>query len=326
AKTPSFGPYALILTPTRELALQIARDAAGLCKATGIKMACLYGGTSKGDQIKSLHFGVDQLICTPGRLDDLVSKPDKFTGQSILSLSMVHYVVLDEADCMLDLGFEPQVRRLLQHVAEQRQILCFSATWPKKVQALTKELLPDAIHIKVGASDGISGNRDVEQHVRLLTGDRFQELKTILQSHPNQACIIFCALKKTAASLNRWLREESFASGAIHGNLMQQERIEVMEQFRKEELKILVATDVAARGLDLKRILVVVNYESPVSLDAHVHRVGRTGRAGQRGHAYSLLEPEDVQYARMLSESFRSAGQAVPGFVANLAARPLLLS
>eukprot|EP00913_Durusdinium_trenchii_P032507 g30433.t1 len=245
------------------------------------------------ERIKSLHFGVDQLICTPGRLDDLVSKPDKFTGQSILSLSMVHYVVLDEADCMLDLGFEPQVRRLLQHVAEQRQILCFSATWPKKVQALTKELLPDAIHIKVGASDGISGNRDVEQHVRLLTGDRFQELKTILQSHPNQACIIFCALKKTAASLNRWLREESFASGAIHGNLMQQERIEVMEQFRKEELKILVATDVAARGLDLKRILVVVNYESPVSLDAHVHRVGRTGRAGQRGHAYSLLEPED---------------------------------
>ncbi|CAE7819329.1 unnamed protein product [Symbiodinium sp. CCMP2592] len=168
--TASFGPYVLVIAPTRELAVQIAKDAKGLCLALRIRLACLFGGTSKGEQVKSLDKGVDLIVATPGRLDDLVSQPDRFTGREILSLSMVHYVVLDEADCMLELGFEHQVRRLLGKVNAKHQILCFSATWPPKVEVLAKERVKNAIRIEVGANQatGISGNSNCEQHVRCL--------------------------------------------------------------------------------------------------------------------------------------------------------------
>lgn len=182
--------------------------------------------------------------------------------------------------------------------------------------------MPKAVHIRVGAEshEGITGNQDVRQHVRLLRReeDRFKELCKILRSHQAEASIIFCGLKKTAAALSRWLREEGFSCGALHGNLTQPERQEVMERFRQEEVNVLVATDVAARGLDLKRVSVVVSYEPAVSLDAHVHRIGRTGRAGKKGEAYSLLQSEDVTTARLLVQSFQSAGQAIPEAVLSL--------
>ncbi|CAJ1381708.1 unnamed protein product [Effrenium voratum] len=302
AATPSFGPYAVILAPTRELALQIGKDGAGLCRATRVKLQCLYGGTSKGEQIKSLSSTVDLIVATPGRLGDLATKPDKFTGQTILSLSMVHYVVLDEADCMLDLGFEHQVKSILEHVAEA--------------------FMPGTVHIKVGSPDAdISSNHNVMQRVR-LRGEKSVELKKLLRGH-DKACIVFCALKKTAASLGQWLREEGFPAVALHGKLPQSERQEAMRRFRQGEASILVATDVAARGLDVKGVSLVVSYEPAVSLDAHVHRIGRTGRAGEQGTAYALLEAEDVSYAKILSESLRSTGQAVPPMVAELAERPV---
>lgn len=277
--------------------------------------------------MKSLDQGVDLIVATPGRLDDLVSQPDRFTGRDILSLSMVHYVVLDEADCMLELGFEHQVRRLLGKVNAKHQILCFSATWPPKVELLAKERVKNAIRIEVGANQatGISGNSNCEQHVRCLRQStaeaKTRELIRLLRLH-KEACIVFCATKKRTAQLGRELREASFAVRALHGDLPQADRQQALAAFRNGEARILVATDVAARGLDIKSLSYVVSFDPAASLDGHVHRIGRCGRGASRGRAFAFLGPEDVTYAQLLCESMKSSGQAVPNDVAAIAAKP----
>eukprot|EP00930_Biecheleria_cincta_P044159 TRINITY_DN30301_c0_g1_i1.p1 TRINITY_DN30301_c0_g1~~TRINITY_DN30301_c0_g1_i1.p1 ORF type:complete len:653 (-),score=149.36 TRINITY_DN30301_c0_g1_i1:262-2163(-) len=333
AAVPTFGPYAVVLAPTRELTIQIAKEAKGLCKALNIQLACLYGGASKAEQIKSLDKGVDFIVAAPGRLDDLASKPDKFTGATLISLSMVSYLVLDEADCMLDLGFEPQVRRLLIKVAENRQLLCFSATWPKKVESLVQEFSKDVLSIRIGSSAlaGVAGNQNVEQKVVIIRaghqGDADREAKkqalwNILWERHEETCLVFCAMKKTAAVLAHQLKEDGFSARGLHGDMLQQDREVAMRAFKTGEVKILVATDVAARGLDVKGIALVVSYDPPSQLEEHVHRIGRTARGkAMHGVAYTLLGSDDVRQAKLVAESMRSAGQAVPPELLELSLR-----
>jgi len=341
----SFGPYALFLAPTRELAQQIVKEAMVFRKGLGINSVCLYGGSSKGAQVASLDRApTDLIVATAGRLNDFTQHVDKFTGRTILSLSMVSYVVLDEADKMLDLGFGPQIRTILGNVAQERQTLLFSATWPNTVRALADEILQSPVHVSVGTGkdgtmfnheDGTelnaAGNVDVEQRIVLIQAgqrgeaDRYkkkEELQRILWEHEGEMCLVFCSMKKTAAVLAHQLQEAGFKSKGIHGNLTQDQRDEALLHFKDGRARVLVATDVAARGLDVIGIAVVVNYD-PCSPDDHVHRVGRTGRAGKKGLAYTLLGQEDVREARDVVEVLKSACQRVPAELVELAARKL---
>eukprot|EP00928_Gymnodinium_smaydae_P028559 TRINITY_DN21745_c0_g2_i1.p1 TRINITY_DN21745_c0_g2~~TRINITY_DN21745_c0_g2_i1.p1 ORF type:complete len:642 (-),score=131.11 TRINITY_DN21745_c0_g2_i1:47-1972(-) len=335
SKSMSFGPYVVVLAPTRELAIQIEKDVQVLCRAIAVKTVCIYGGAPKNEQIRSLGDGADVVVATPGRLDDFSANVDKFSGRSILSLSMVSYVVLDEADCMLDLGFEPQIRKIFSRVSKERQMLLFSATWPKKVQALADAFLKEPVSVRIGAGETsvAAGNTAVEQRVLILEVDKTgeadraakkTELWRLLWEQGDGTCIVFCAMKKTAAVLAHQLRQDGFKALGLHGDLPQQEREKNMATFKAGEARILVATDIAARGLDVHDVSLVVSYDPAVQLDDHVHRIGRTGRSGgRRGIAYALLGADDVRQARFVAESMRSSGQEVPENLAELTGRRL---
>lgn len=328
----SFGPYVVVLAPTRELATQIEKEAKPVCKALGIKIVCLYGGGPKNEQARAVRDAADIVVATPGRLDDFAS-PNKVSGKTVVSLSMVTYVVLDEADCMLDLGFEPQIRKIMSLIPPGRQTLLFTATMPKKLTSLVGQLTTRPLHVRVGAAaSGAAGNQDVGQRVVVVPADKRgeadrgakkTELWRILWEHHDEACLVFCATKKTVAVVSHQLRQDEFAARGLHGDLAQADREAALTDFKAGLFKILVATDVAARGLDMKGIAVVVNYDPAAQMDDHVHRVGRTGRAGRRGLAYTILGAEDVRSARLLAEALSSAGAEVPADVAALAARPI---
>lgn len=326
------GPYMVVLAPTRELAVQIEQEAVTLQKCTGVRTVCVYGGAPKGQQINALSKGTDILVGCPGRMNDFLDNVDKFTGKTILSLENCTSLVLDEADRMLDMGFEPQIRKVLGHITSKRQTMLFSATWPKEVRALASEFLDDPIQVRVGSGDSFQGNKDIEQRIVVLDSDsaeeasarvRKEELLKILKAHPNEMCLIFCAMKRTAADLANDLWKEQMSVRGIHGDLDQWARDEALRCFRTGEAKILVATDVAARGLDIKGIALVVNYDPAGNQEDHVHRIGRTGRAGQKGVAYTFLGKGDIRQAQEIVQVFQSAGQEVPQHLQEVASQRL---
>ncbi|KAJ6860559.1 hypothetical protein NC651_036831 [Populus alba x Populus x berolinensis] len=312
---PQLGPTVLVLSPTRELATQIQDEAVKFGKSSRISCTCLYGGAPKGPQLKELDRGADIVVATPGRLNDILE-------MRRVSLNQVKYLVLDEADRMLDMGFEPQIRKIVKEVPARRQTLMYTATWPKEVRKIAADLLVNPVQVNIGNIDELVANKSITQHVELLAPlEKHRRLEQILRSQePGSKIIIFCSTKKMCDQLARNLTRQ-FGAAAIHGDKSQSERDHVLSQFRTGRSPILVATDVAARGLDVKDIRVVVNYDFPTGVEDYVHRIGRTGRAGATGVAYTFFGDQDAKYASDLIKVLEGANQLVPPEIRAMASR-----
>ncbi|KAL0874396.1 hypothetical protein Bca101_024101 [Brassica carinata] len=309
------GPTILVLSPTRELATQIQAEALKFGKSSRISCACLYGGAPKGPQLKEIERGVDIVIATPGRLNDILE-------MRRISLHQVSYLVLDEADRMLDMGFEPQIRKIVNEVPTKRQTLMYTATWPKEVRKIASDLLANPAQVNIGNVDELVANKSITQTIEVIPPmEKQRRLEQILRSQePGSKIIIFCSTKRMCDTLARNLTR-TFGAAAIHGDKSQQERDDVLNQFRSGRTPVLVATDVAARGLDVKDIRVVVNYDFPNGVEDYVHRIGRTGRAGATGLAYTFFGDQDAKHASDLIKILEGASQKVPQEVRELATR-----
>ncbi|XP_027923784.1 DEAD-box ATP-dependent RNA helicase 46 [Vigna unguiculata] len=309
------GPTALVLSPTRELATQIQDEAVKFGKSSRISCACLYGGAPKGPQLRDIDRGADIVVATPGRLNDILE-------MRRISLHQVSYLVLDEADRMLDMGFEPQIRKIVNEVPNRRQTLMFTATWPKEVRKIAADLLVKPVQVNIGNVDELVANKSITQHVEVLPlMEKQRRLENILRSQDQGSkIIIFCSTKKMCDQLARTLTRQ-FGAAAIHGDKSQAERDHVLSQFRTGRSPVLVATDVAARGLDIKDIRVVVNYDFPTGVEDYVHRIGRTGRAGATGLAYTFFGDQDAKYASDLIKVLEGANQKVPPELRDMSSR-----
>lgn len=302
------GPIALVLAPTRELACQILAEANKFTRNSGIRTACCYGGVPKGQQARDLKYGAEIIIATPGRLID-------FMEFGTTNLKRVTYLVLDEADRMLDMGFEPQVRKIVGEIRNDRQTLLWSATWPKEVASLARDLCrEEPVQITVGSA-GKKANDRITQHVIVCEeSEKADRLKTLLETivDGTSKIIIFTDTKRGADHLQRTLRNQGVSALAIHGDKTQQERDWTLDQFKKGRCLVLIATDVASRGLDVKDVMYVINYDFPKQIEDYIHRIGRTGRGGSSGVAYSLFNRgENAHKARDLIKILRDCNQKV---------------
>ena len=301
-------PRAVVMAPTRELVCQIFECAKPYAKAVDLDIVCVYGGADIHYQKSEVHKGCDLVIATPGRLYD-------FAGRNNIELGEVFIFVLDEADRMLDMGFLPQVRSISNFIKDSRQTLLWSATWPPEVEELSRNLCKNKpITIKVG-NEGLTVNNSITQHVLCIEdNDKKKELYKILRSNvrsPNDKVIIFATTKRNCDFLAGILNDEGYKALAIHGDKHQSERDRIIESFRGSS-NILVATDVASRGLDIKNIKIVVNYDFPQNIEDYVHRIGRTGRAGATGESYTLFTSRDGNHASSLIELLEKSKQRVP--------------
>ncbi|SCU70423.1 ATP-dependent DEAD/H RNA helicase HEL64, putative [Trypanosoma equiperdum] len=281
------GPMVVVLAPTRELAQQIEEETKKVIPGD-VYCGCVYGGAPKGPQLGLLRRGVHILVATPGRLID-------FLDIKRINLHRVTYLVLDEADRMLDMGFEPQVRKICGQIRPDRQTVMFSATWPREIQRLAAEFQKQWIRISVGSTE-LQANKDVTQRF-ILTQEfaKQDELRKLMQEHREERVLVFCKMKRTADELERQLRRWGYDAMAIHGDKEQRQREFILARFRKDPRLCLVATDVAARGLDIKQLETVINYDFPMQIDDYVHRIGRTGRAGAKGDAFTLITKKEAQ-------------------------------
>ena len=278
-------PRALVLTPTRELAQQVYRSFVSYGKHCELKAALVYGGASVNSQVSALAEGVDILVATPGRLLDLA-------GRGAVELGAISHLVFDEADRMLDMGFIDEIRRVLKLIPEQRQTLLFSATFDKGIFDLSKTLLTDPKLIEVDARNTTASL--VEQMVYAVDADRKRELISYLIGSKNwHQVLIFTRTRQGADELASEMCKDGLKTQAIHGDKSQGARDRGLEAFRSGEIRALVATDVAARGLDIDQLQFVVNYELPYNAEDYIHRIGRTGRAGGSGLAISLVSPAE---------------------------------
>ncbi|RXH88754.1 hypothetical protein DVH24_000353 [Malus domestica] len=266
---PGDGPIVLVLAPTRELAVQIQQEATKFGSSSKIKSTCIYGGVPKGPQVRDLQKGVEIVIATPGRLIDMMESHHT-------NLRRVTYLVLDEADRMLDMGFDPQIRKIVSQIRPDRQTLYWSATWPKEVEQLARQL--------------------VKLLEDIMDGSRI---------------LIFMDTKKGCDQITRQLRMDGWPALSIHGDKSQAERDWVLSEFKAGKSPIMTATDVAARGLDVKDVKFVINYDFPGSLEDYVHRIGRTGRAGAKGTAYTFFTAANARFAKELIALLEEAGQKV---------------
>ncbi|MBW3086628.1 DEAD-box ATP-dependent RNA helicase CshA [Austwickia sp. TVS 96-490-7B] len=282
-------PQALVVVPTRELAVQVGTDLGKAAAKRGIRVECIYGGRAFEPQIAALTRGVDVVVGTPGRLIDL-------TQQRHLNLHSVRTVVLDEADEMLDLGFLPDVERLLGQTPTSRQTMLFSATMPGAVVSLARRYMTQPTHIRaMAAGDEGSTVSAIEQFIyRAHAMDKVEMVSRILQAQGRGLTIIFTRTKRTAAKVAEELTDRGFATAALHGDLGQGAREQAMRAFRNGKVDVLVATDVAARGIDVDNVTHVINFQCPEDEKTYLHRTGRTGRAGQTGVAVTLVDWDDL--------------------------------
>lgn len=277
---------ALVLVPTRELAIQVAKEIKDLGKNRRVFVLAVYGGKSIRHQIDFLKKGSDVIVVgTPGRVRDLIER-------GYLKLDAVKTLVLDEADRMLEMGFIEDIEFIMSNLPENRQNLLFSATMPREILELAEEFLkPDYETIKV-KPDEVTVERIKQVIYRVGSENLYETLKTVLSEHSSEKSIVFTQTKLEADEVADRLREDGFNASAIHGDFSQNKREAVLRKFRTGELEILVATDVAARGLDIKGVELVVNYKLPRDVESYIHRIGRTGRAGREGTAISVISPD----------------------------------
>src|SRR4051812_37121841 len=278
-------PRSLILEPTRELAMQVAENFEKYGKYHPLSMALLMGGVQMGDQVKALEKGVDVLIATPGRLMDLF-------GRGKIMLNDCNLLVIDEADRMLDMGFIPDIEEICSKLPKSRQTLLFSATMPPPIQKLAAKFLNDPKRVEVARP--ATANINIEQRLVEVRPDKKKDaLRDILRHEEFRNAIVFCNRKTTVRELASSLKRAGFKVGQIQGDMDQSDRIAEFDRFKKDEINILVASDVAARGLDVKGVSHVINFDVPWQPDDYIHRIGRTGRAGMTGIAITLASRED---------------------------------
>uniref|UniRef100_A0AAX7V5G2 RNA helicase n=1 Tax=Astatotilapia calliptera TaxID=8154 RepID=A0AAX7V5G2_ASTCA len=301
------GPICLVLAPTRELAQQVQQVAYDYGKSSRIKSTCVYGGAPKGPQIRDLERGVEICIATPGRLIDFLE-----AGKT--NLRRCTYLVLDEADRMLDMGFEPQIRKIVEQIRPDRQTLMWSATWPKEVRQLAEDFLRDYIQINIGALE-LSANHNILQIVDVCMetekDDKLIQLMEEIMAEKENKTIIFVETKKRCDDLTRRMRRDGWPAMCIHGDKSQPERDWVLTEFRSGKAPILIATDVASRGLDVEDVKFVINYDYPSSSEDYVHRIGRTARSTNKGTAYTFFTPGNLRQARDLVRVLEEAHQAI---------------
>ena len=303
---PLNGPTVLVLAPTRELATQIQDEAVKFGRSSRFSCTCLYGGAPKAQQLKELDRGADIVVATPGRLNDILEMKKIDFGQ-------VSLLVLDEADRMLDMGFEPQIRKIVNEIPPRRQTLMYTATWPKEVRKIASDLLVNPVQVNIGSVDELAANKAITQYVEFVPQmEKQRRLEQILRSQERGSkVIIFCSTKRLCDQLARSIGR-NYGAAAIHGDKSQSERDWVLNQFRSGKSPVLVATDVAARGLDIKDIRVVINYDFPTGVEDYVHRIGRTGRAGATGVSYTFFSEQDWKHASDLIKVLEGANQHVP--------------
>lgn len=302
-------PVALVIAPTRELACQInavLEEAGSQC---GVSTVCVYGGVPKRDQVQALRKGAAIVVATPGRLEDLMN-------DGACKLDEVSYLVLDEADRMLDLGFEPHIRAIAGKTRADRQTLMFSATWPPVIRKLAADFLCNPVKVIIGSQD-LAASHSVTQVIEVIEDrqrdNRIHELLNKYHSSRTNRCIIFVLYKKEAVRVEQFLSRKGWKAVAIHGDISQVQRSAAVEQFKSGKVPLLVATDVAARGLDIPDVEFVLNYSFPLTTEDYVHRIGRTGRAGKTGNAHTFfVGANDKPRAGELINVLREAKQAVP--------------
>ena len=281
---------ALIITPTRELAIQIGASFRVYGKYTGIKNTVVFGGVKQGTQTIALGKGVNILVATPGRLLDLID-------QGFIRLNNIEYFVLDEADRMLDMGFIHDIKKIIALLPEKRQSLFFSATMPNNIVELSRKILKNPM--KVDVSPVSSTAETIRQYLYYTNRKHKNDLLShILQDKKIDQVLLFSRTKHGADKIDRNLRKQKIKSAAIHGDKAQNQRQKVLTQFKAGEIRVLVATDIAARGIDIDKLKYVINYDIPNIAETYVHRIGRSGRAGEEGNAISLCEPEENAYIR----------------------------
>ncbi|KAJ1426086.1 RNA helicase, DEAD-box type, Q motif [Sesbania bispinosa] len=317
-------PLALVLSPTRELSMQIHEEARKFSYQTGVRVVVAYGGAPINQQLRDLERGVDILVATPGRLVDLLER-------ARVSLQMIRYLALDEADRMLDMGFEPQIRKIVEKMDMPppgvRQTMLFSATFPKEIQRLASDFLSNYIFLAVGRV-GSSTDLIVQRVEYVQESDKRSHLMDLLHAQrangvqgKQALTLVFVETKKGADSLEHWLCLNGFPATTIHGDRSQQERELALRSFKSGNTPILVATDVAARGLDIPHVAHVVNFDLPNDIDDYVHRIGRTGRAGKKGLATAFFNDNNASLARSLADLMQEANQEVPAWLSRYAAR-----
>ncbi|RNL85429.1 DEAD/DEAH box helicase [Halostreptopolyspora alba] len=290
-------PRALVVVPTRELAIQVAADLSTAGKRIGSRILTVYGGRAYEPQIEGLRKGVDIVVGTPGRLLDLQK-------QRHLDLTGVSSIVLDEADKMLDLGFLPDIERILNLLPDKRQGMLFSATMPSEIVSLSRRYLHRPTHVTAGDDDDVNESRisHIYQHVFRTHGlDRPEMLARLLQAEGRGLTMVFCQTKRACDQVATELKRRGFAAAAVHGDLGQSQRERALRAFRNGKIDVLVATDVAARGLDVDDVTHVVNYECPEDGKTYTHRIGRTGRAGRSGTAVTFVEWQEVARWKLIN-------------------------
>ncbi|KAI1136299.1 DEAD-domain-containing protein [Hypoxylon sp. FL0543] len=301
---------AVVVSPTRELAMQTNEQLAKLGDLVGLKTVCVYGGASKDDQRVQLR-KADVVVATPGRLKD-------FLEEGAVKLDGAKFVVLDEADRMLDKGFEDDIKRIIGCTPRkgERQTLMFTATWPQSVQALASTFMVSPVKIQIGGNESgdLQANTRIEQRVEVVDprGKETRLLQLLKAQPKNERVLVFCLYKKEATRVEGFLQQRGIKVVGIHGDLKQEQRTRSLEAFKTGQTPVLVATDVAARGLDIPEVKLVINVTFPLTIEDYVHRIGRTGRAGKTGHAITLFTEHDKAHSGELINILKAAGQPVP--------------
>ncbi|KAG9286065.1 hypothetical protein G9A89_022742 [Geosiphon pyriformis] len=315
---PMEGPISIIMTPTRELAVQIHKECKHFLKALSLRAVCAYGGSPIKDQIADLKRGAEIIVCTPGRMIDLLCA----NSGRVTNLKRVTYLVLDEADRMFDMGFEPQVMKIVNNVRPDRQTVLFSATFPRQMESLARKVLKRPLEITVGGRSVVA--QDVSQLVEVREeATKFVRLLEILgqqyNDDPDGRCLIFVDRQEAADNLLRDLIRKGYPCMSLHGGKDQLDRDSTIADFKSGVCQLLIATSVAARGLDVKQLKLVINYECPNHMEDYVHRVGRTGRAGNKGTAYTFITPEQDRYAMDIVKALKLSGGHVSSELQQLA-------
>ena len=313
------GPVGLVMTPTRELATQIHKECKPFLKALSLRAVCAYGGAPIKDQIADLKRGAEIIVCTPGRMIDLLAA----NSGRVTNLRRVTYVVLDEADRMFDMGFEPQVMKIMANIRPDRQTVLFSATFPRQMEALARKTLAKPVEIVVGGRSVVAPEitqivevrAEETKFIRLLEllGNLYEEEK-----NEDDRALVFVDRQESADGLLRDLMRKGYPCMSIHGGKDQIDRDSTIDDFKAGIVPVLIATSVAARGLDVKQLKLVVNYDAPNHLEDYVHRAGRTGRAGNVGTAVTFITPEQDRYSFDIAKALTQSGQEIPEDVQNL--------
>ncbi|CAJ1408244.1 unnamed protein product [Effrenium voratum] len=315
-----YGPGLLVMSPTRELAQQTEAEAQRFGASIGFNVVAMYGGSPKNEQIRKYRYGVHSIVACPGRLNDFLEG-----GQ--VRLDAVSCLVLDEADRMLDMGFEPQIRKILARIPRNRHTMFFTATWPREVRSLAADILYHPYKVMIGNRDELKGNQDIIQQVRFVDGyskeraivDLLKEAG-LMDRHSNGKALIFAGTKRECERLSSSLYRAGVPCSSIHGDKDQRQRDEALSGLKSGHIKVLVATDVAARGLDIKGVGLVVNYDAANNTEDYVHRIGRTGRAGCKGFAVTFLDRrQDGGKAKGIMEVMQRTNQEVPSELMDMA-------